>query len=245
MKISIIVATYNADKTLRRCLDSIVSQKTSEIELLIIDGGSTDGTTDIVCFYKEQVDYFVSEPDRGIYDAWNKGIRKASGQWIMFLGADDFLLSDSISIYLDFLRSHQVEGIDIISGRCCFINETGRVLRTFGNPYKWSEFRKYMKISHGSTLHNSALFKELGEFSLTFKICADYEFLLRRPLKSLYIDRELIAMQDGGMSNTLKGLYDGFRVKKYRKSIPISLNFFFLVKGFVGFYYRKLKSNIN
>ena len=96
--ISIIIATYNAEKTLKRCLNSIVSQKKDQLELLIIDGCSTDRTMDIVREFAESIDVIVSEVDKGIYDAWNKGIRLATGEWIMFLG---------VSIYLafNFLRS--------------------------------------------------------------------------------------------------------------------------------------------
>ena len=89
--ISIIIATYNAEKTLKRCLNSIVSQKKDQLELLIIDGCSTDRTMDIVREFAESIDVIVSEVDKGIYDAWNKGIRLATGEWIMFLGADDYL----------------------------------------------------------------------------------------------------------------------------------------------------------
>ena len=89
MKISIIIATFNAELRLSRCLDSIISQKTEEIELLIIDGGSVDGTLKLIDSYKGCIDFVLTEKDNGIYDAWNKGIRQAKGEWIMFLGADD------------------------------------------------------------------------------------------------------------------------------------------------------------
>lgn len=103
-KISIIIATYNADKTLQRCLYSIALQKTEDIELLIIDGKSKDNTLEIIQKNKAIINFWLSETDKGIYDAWNKGIKLARGKWIMFLGADDMLLEGSMAFYLDYLR---------------------------------------------------------------------------------------------------------------------------------------------
>ncbi|MCM1758552.1 glycosyltransferase, partial [Bacteroides ovatus] len=115
-------------------------------------------------------------------------------------------------------------------------------LRILGNPYNINEFRCYMKISHGSTLHNNKLFKELGNFDLSFKICADYEFLLRKRLNAGYIDAPTIAMQIGGMSNTIIGLWESFQVKRYRRSIPLPLNVYYLIKGIIGYYMRKVRA---
>lgn len=84
--ISIIIATYNAEKTLKRCLSSIISQKNDQLELLIIDGGSVDRTMDIVKDVSQSIDVIISEPDKGLYDAWNKALRLATGEWIMVFG---------------------------------------------------------------------------------------------------------------------------------------------------------------
>lgn len=105
MKISIIIATWNAAKTLRRCLDSIVSQLTDETELILIDGGSKDETNEIIDSYGDKIAVHVSEPDKGIYDAWNKGVMVAKGDWMMFMGADDVLLPDAIKNYMHFTES--------------------------------------------------------------------------------------------------------------------------------------------
>lgn len=239
--ISIIIATYNAEKTLKCCLNSIVSQKKDQLELLIIDGYSTDRTMDIVREFAESIDVIVSEVDKGIYDAWNKGVRLATGEWILFLGADDYLLEGAMNVYWDYLKKHVWDDIDIITAQSKLIDAGGKYLRVLGNPYKVQEFRCYMKISHGSTLHNRKLFDELGDFNISFKICADYEFLLRKKLDAGYIEIPTIAMQVGGVSNTIKGLWESFRVKCYHKSIPLSLNVYYLMKGIIGYYMRKMK----
>lgn len=238
--ISIIIATYNAEKTLKRCLNSIVSQKKDQLELLIIDGCSTDRTMDIVREFAESIDVIVSEVDKGIYDAWNKGIRLATGEWIMFLGADDYLLEGAMNVYGNYLKKYVWDDIDIITAQSKLIDTKGKYLRVLGNPYEVQEFRRYMKISHGSTLHNRKLFDELGDFNLSFRICADYEFLLRKELNARYIETPTIAMQVGGVSNTIRGLWESFKVKCYRKSIPWGLNVYYLIKGIIGYYMRKL-----
>ena len=94
--ISIIIATWNSEKTLKRCLDSIIPQLTKKIELLIVDGGSIDKTNDIIDSYGENISFHISEPDKGVYDAWNKAITHSSGKWITFLGSDDELMPDAI-----------------------------------------------------------------------------------------------------------------------------------------------------
>lgn len=140
-KISIIIATYNAGKVLQRCLDSIRPQKTDGIELLIIDGNSKDNTMEIVNANSDIIDFHVSKPDRGIYDAWNKGIKAATGEWILFLGADDQLMPNAISVYLEYLSVDLIDNVDIISAKAKMIDSKGNVVCVFGKQFIWDEFR--------------------------------------------------------------------------------------------------------
>lgn len=240
-EISIIIATFNASKTLARCLDSIVKQKTSEIELIIIDGGSKDNTVEIIKGYEDDsIDYMVSEQDKGIYDAWNKGIMIASGRWIMFIGADDQLEDDALSSYLDFIESHDTTGVDIISAIADVVDNNGSFLYKMGNPYKWKEFRKSFEISHGSTLHNKQLFDEVGLFDISYKICADYELLLRKKLNALFLEKKTFIMQDGGMSTTTEALYDAFRAKRQHNSQSYLGALFLLYRAKLGVVLRNI-----
>lgn len=238
--ISIIIATYNADKTIERCLNSIIPQKYNQIEVLIVDGKSKDKTIEIINKYQKYIDFFISEPDKGIYDAWNKALKHINGEWVMFIGADDIILPNSLRKYINYLQSNKVNGLDLISGRCEMINKKGDIITTWGNPYRWDEFRRYMKISHGSALHNKNLFQEIGNFNIHFRICADYEFLLRKKLKTAFINETIIQMQVGGMSCSIKGQIETYKIHRYRKSIPEILNIYYFIKSIIILYAKHL-----
>lgn len=236
---SVIIATYNAGKTIERCLQSVVRQKADDVQLIVVDGASKDDTMAVVQRYAEHLDIVVSEPDRGVYDAWNKALTYAEGQWIMFLGADDYYVADVFDSYRQFLQNNATDEVDLISAKCRLINKDEVVLREFGAPYRWDEFRNKNRLSHGSALHNRRLFDEVGCFDLRFGISADYELLLRKPLKTLFMDKTVIYMQEGGMSYSSAGLFQTFRVKRYRKSSNIVCDVYYLVKGLTGFWLRK------
>lgn len=236
--ISIIVATYNAEKYLARCLNSIIHQKDESIELLIIDGESKDSTLEIIEKYRLNIDCLLSEKDRGIYDAWNKGISMSTGDWIMFLGADDYLLDGAINQYLLYLKMNKIDTLDLISAKYQYVTEKGKLLGILGKPYDYKTFCKYMNISHGTSLHNRHLFMELGMFNLTYKICADYEFLLRKKLKTAFIDKALICMQVGGMSFSYKGLRETYAIRAFHKTVSPIHNIYYLIRACIGYWIK-------
>ncbi|MDQ6723714.1 MAG: glycosyltransferase, partial [Thermoproteota archaeon] len=103
MKLSIIVATYNAEKYFERLLRSIACEAIEnyhDIEVIVIDGNSKDGTVELIRRYSNCITFWISEPDEGIYDAWNKGLKQSTGDWIMFLGADDYLKANALAAYV-------------------------------------------------------------------------------------------------------------------------------------------------
>ena len=239
--ITVITASYNAADTIERSILSIINQKADDIAYIIIDGNSKDDTMKIVERYRDRIDYAISEPDKGVYDAWNKGLTAAHGQWIVFLGADDFYEPDTFKKYRDFINSHDVTDIDIISAKCRLINAQGKELRILGQKYEWRKFRHGINcVAHGTTLHNAKLFKELGNYDIRFNINADFEFLLRRPMKALFIDSIILDMQYGGLSYSAKGIIQSYQVKKYRNSADCFHDNYYLLKGLTGFYLRKL-----
>jgi glycosyltransferase involved in cell wall biosynthesis len=210
--ISIITATYNAGLCLERLIKSIIPQKTQGIEFIIIDGDSIDGTLSIIKQYQEYVDHFISEPDNGIYDAWNKGIKVATGEWIMFLGADDQLVVDAIKNYRQFIQM-ATETVDFISSRVQMIDKDGKLIRIKGWIFEWPLFLKEMTVAHPGALHSKRLFQRYGNFDTTYKIVGDYEFLLRPgiSLKARYMDKVTVLMSEEGVSDSPAAIMEHYR----------------------------------
>jgi glycosyltransferase involved in cell wall biosynthesis len=220
--ISIVIATYNATNTLRACLDSIAGQKSDDIEILVIDGASTDGTQNILSEYASVIDYCISEPDRGIYDAWNKGVTQAKGEWVLFIGADDVLEPDAMLTYISFLGKLRIQTFDYICAKNTYIDRSGRPIKVIGEPWVWSKFRSKMNLAHVASLHHISLFKEIGYFNLKFKIAGDYEFLLRKKdkLRCGFIDSCIARMATGGASYTFQALREAHEIRKMHSDRP-------------------------
>ncbi|MCH3993406.1 MAG: glycosyltransferase [Prevotella sp.] len=228
MIISFIIATFNAGKTLKRCLDSIVSQLTNECELILVDGGSKDNTNEIIASYGDKIAVHVSEPDKGIYDAWNKGVSLSSGRWVGFIGADDVLLPNAVKSYLHVIKTtSDIDSYDYICAHNEYADKDGNVLQVIGGPAEWSKMRRSMVAAHVASLHNKHnLFETIGGYDLQFHICADYDLLLRKrnKLKSLFIDTTIARMQTGGMSFSVAALKEAFHIRQKNHSINMIEN---------------------
>lgn len=222
IKISVIIATYNASKTLERCLDALAPQKDLDVEVIVIDGGSTDGTLEIITHYKDTVDFVLSEPDRGIYDAWNKGVANAHGDWIAFVGADDTLEPDALSNMLEFLGRNDTTRVDYICAKNTYVGKDGVPLKVFGVPWRWEQFRRTMQLAHVGSLHRRTLFVEVDGFDINFRICGDYELLLRKKahLNTLFIDGCLARMAIGGTSYSLAAVKEADLARKLHSDLP-------------------------
>ncbi len=206
--ISVIVAVFNASDTLQQCIDSVANQTFTDKELIIIDGGSDLETLEIIKRNSDSIRYWISEPDSGIYSAWNKGLRQAKGEWICFLGADDFFFH---SLVLEQMAARLVNvsaGINIVYAPIMLVNSTGETIHLYGNQ-PWEvlkpRFQKIMCLPHQGTFHRCRLFLKHGNFDESFKIAGDYEMLLRE-LKSAdakYIRDVVVAgmRQGGGISS--------------------------------------------
>lgn len=223
MIISFIIATYNAGKTLKRCLDSIVPQLTKESELILVDGGSKDNSNEIINSYGDKISVHISEPDEGIYDAWNKGVKHARGKWVGFIGADDILLPGAIETYLRTIKSTtNIDSYDYICAHNEYVDSNGNVIQVIGGPADWSKMRKGMVAAHVASLHNKHnLFETIGGYDLQFHICADYDLLLRKrdKLKSLFIEHNIARMQTGGMSFSVAAIKEAYRIREKNRSI--------------------------
>jgi glycosyltransferase involved in cell wall biosynthesis len=178
---TIVTASFNAAATLGNAIESVARQSFRDFEYLVLDGGSSDTTLEILEQRNAQIDRWISEPDAGIYDAWNKAVGLARGRWIAFLGADDEYLPDALANYAQFLVAEEAEGaagLQYVSSR---VNLTrgSRVLGTVGSAWSWPGFSSYMLVAHVGSLHHRSLFEQYGEFDTSYRICGDYELLLR------------------------------------------------------------------
>lgn len=246
MKISIIIATFNAESTLKECLNNIVPQLNIDCELIIIDGKSTDQTLNIINQYKEYITYTISEKDNGVYDAWNKGIKRAKGEWIMFIGADDVLLPNAIKTYLQIIQeTPYIDSYDYICAQNEFIGCDGKILKLMGEAPYWHKMRRYMAPAHVASLHNKKnLFDTIGLYDYNYKICADYELLLRKRdnLKFLFINSHIARMKTGGISFTTKAIIETYHIRKKHKSVPTQINILLFCRDWIGFELFKIKN---
>ncbi len=221
-------------------IQSVINQTYPNVEYIIIDGGSTDGTLDIIKKYEDYIDYWVSERDKGIYDAWNKAVSVANGEWIMFLGSDDTLVIDAVESYIKHIYNLSTY-IEYISAKVDLINNDNKIIRTIGNAWNWTAFRRYMNVAHVASLHNRKLFNKYGLFDMSYKIAADYELLLRakKNLKASFLSKKVAFMRcDGASNNLIKKVLNETRSIKIRHSdisrLLIEIDYFIaLIKSFI------------
>ncbi len=205
--LTVIVATFNAADTLQQCITSVAQQTYPNKELIVIDGGSSDGTADLLKANRKHIDYWISEPDHGIYNAWNKGLKQANGEWICFLGADDLLwdvrVLDRVALHLEDLPSN----IRVAYGKVMLLNSRGEILYPIGEPWAKVQYRfkQLMCIPHPGTMHRRILFEKHGNFDESFRISGDYELLMRelKTSRAYFMSEFIIAgMMQGGISST-------------------------------------------
>ncbi len=220
--LSIITATYNSERTLEETIQSVLNQDCENFEYIIIDGDSKDETIKIIKNYKEIFDQkkipftWISEPDKGIYDAWNKGLRIAKGDWISFLGSDDVYLAAALDRYTQFIQKNNQ--VDFIHSKVKLLKNEGIVKHIISDKWKWNKFKRQMKIAHVGCFHNKKYFDLYGEFNETFEIAGDYEMLLRAKdnLKTGFFDAFTAEMKDGGISN--RNILKAFREARIAKT---------------------------
>ncbi len=217
-KVTIITAVYNAEKYIEECILSIVNQNYENFEYILIDGGSVDGTVDIIKKYQDKIKYWISEPDNGIYDAWNKGLSQAEGKWISFVGADDQLMPGAIHTYMKHITNHpRQHDLHFVSSRIKLVDENLTPIHVVGEAWVWERFERSMTTWHVGSFHARHLFEVYGIFDSSFKISGDYELLLRpnRHLVTSFVDHMTAKMRTGGISakNLVKASEETYRAK--------------------------------
>ena len=206
MKISIITAVLNGKDTIRDTLRSVLSQVYENVEHVIIDGGSTDGTLDVIKKYDGNLAKLVSERDYGIYDALNKGINLSSGDVIGILNGDDLYAHDKVlEVVADVFEKQKV---DSCYGDLQYVNrdDTSKIIRQWrSSGYKPGKFNYGWMPPHPTFFVKKDIYEKFGYFNTNFKIAADYELMLRFlekfRISTHYIPEVLIKMRVGGVSN--------------------------------------------
>jgi glycosyltransferase involved in cell wall biosynthesis len=206
MKVSIITVTMNSEKYLSDCINSVRRQNYRDIEHIIIDGKSTDGTLNIIHQNLNHISYWISETDRGMYDAINKGLEMATGDVVGILNSDDmFATADAVKSIVDCFET---TGTDSVYGDLVYVDacNTQKILRYWkGVSYKRSRFRYGWMPAHPTFYMRRELIDQYGIYENHYYTAADYEFMARylflHKVSSRYIDTMLVKMRSGGISN--------------------------------------------
>jgi glycosyltransferase involved in cell wall biosynthesis len=204
-KISLITVSYNAENTIGRCIESVIGQNFKNIEYIIIDGGSSDNTNQIINQYKIHINRFLSEPDEGIYDAMNKGIKMASGHIVGMLNADDYFADNDILNTIAWTFNNQ-KNTDILYGDLDYVNSQNKIIRKWrSGEFSHKMFNRGWMPPHPTFYCKRGLFEKYGFYSLEYGTAADYELMLRfmyyHKLNAFYLKKVMVKMNTGGVSN--------------------------------------------
>ncbi len=213
MKISIITSVYNNKEQISQAIDSVLKQSYDNIEYIVIDGASTDGTVEIVRSFGDKISKFVSEPDEGIYDGLNKGIHLATGDVIGFLHSDDFYLYDQV--LEEVVQVFKEKNCDGVYGNLIYVNknDTSRVVRRWeSGEFKYENLKKGWMPPHPAFFVKREIYEKFGVFDTDFKISADYNFMLKilsnQKFTACYLPHVLYVMRIGGASNkSIKNIF--------------------------------------
>lgn len=207
-KITVIIAVFNAQSTLQQCLDSVTKQTYENVELIVMDGCSTDGSVEVLSRNTTWIAHWVSEPDRGIYHAWNKALQKATGDWICFLGADDFFWAPTVLASMVSELIQAPPDVQLVHGQVMLLSAAGEPLYPIGRawPDVGKQLRKMMCVPHPGAMHRQNFFDMHGAFDETFRIAGDYEMLLRGfsddGTQAVFIPNLVtVGMRHGGLSS--------------------------------------------
>jgi len=206
-KVTIITVCYNASKTIANTIASVLSQDYENLEYIVIDGKSSDKSLEIINQYQDRISQIVSEPDRGMYDALNKGIEMATGEIVGMLNADDFYTDEHV--VSDMVQAMS-SGSGYESGYADLYyvdnRNTNKIIRKWkSGQYKREKFKQGWMPPHPTFFLRKEAYEKYGGFNLDFKSAADYELMLRmlykHQLKAAYLSRTIVKMRLGGMSN--------------------------------------------
>lgn len=212
MKVSIITVVYNNVNVIRCAIDSVLSQTHSDIEHIIIDGGSNDGTVNIIQSYESRITRFISEADHGIYDAMNKGLKLATGDVIGILNSDDMYINNHIIEKI--VKIFELHNVDSLFADLVFVRSDNleRTIRYYDSSKCLpNNFKKALYPAHPTFFVKREIYEKYGYFKTDYKIAADFDlmarFLYTYNISYYYLQEPIIKMRVGGVSTSLKSLY--------------------------------------
>lgn len=208
--VSVVTAVYNRVGTVAQAIESVRAQTWPQLEHVVVDGGSTDGTLDVLARLRGDIDVFVSEPDRGIYDALNKGFALATGDVVGFLHSDDFFASDRAVEKV--AQAFGEADVDVVYGDLDYVakSDPARVVREWrSGAYSRARLASGWMPPHPAFYVRRGLVQDLGGFDLSMPLAADYDFMMRYLLhagsRTRYVPEVLVKMRTGGASNRSVG----------------------------------------
>lgn len=217
MKVTIITVTYQSEKYLADCIESVIKQTYPNIEHIIIDGKSTDGTVDIIKKYESKISSWISETDKGMYDAINKGLKLASGDIVGILNSDDMLETEEV--IADIVEAFKTKDVGAVYGDLEYVHsdDTNKVFRIWkGKPYNRSLFKIGWMPAHPTFYIKRNLIEEFGGYESHYYSAADYEFMARylfhHNVSAYYLPKLIVKMRIGGQSN--KNFQQRFRANR-------------------------------
>ena len=199
-KVSIITVVYNGVTHLEQTIQSVLKQTYKNIEYIIIDGGSTDGTVELIKKYDENIDFWISEKDSGIYDAMNKGIAKATGDVVGLINADDWYELDTVQ---NIVEAFTTSDVDVVHGAMQIVNDNGSGFLKKVNK-SLDNLKKGMLLNHPTVFAKRALYDQYGLFDTSYNIVADWEMMIRwktSAVKFIGIEKNLANFRMGGVSS--------------------------------------------
>jgi glycosyltransferase involved in cell wall biosynthesis len=206
MKISLITVSYNSGATIKDSIESVLRQDYHNIEYIIVDGKSKDNTVDIIKSFEGKISKWISEPDKGIYDAMNKGLKMATGEVVGMLNSDDFYYNNTILAQV--AHAFEDESLDAVFGNLIFVdpNDLKKTVRTYSSK-DWhpKKFARGFMPAHPTFFVRRKYYEQFGLFKTDYKIASDYEMLIRllyvNKLKYKYLPITMVVMRKGGVSS--------------------------------------------
>jgi glycosyltransferase involved in cell wall biosynthesis len=235
MLVSIITVCYNRKSTIEQSVKSVLGQDYPNIEYIVIDGSSTDGTQEIIQSYSDKIARYISEPDKGMYDAINKGLSMATGDVVGLMHSDDEFYDKTVvsQIVAAFKSALNADGL---YGNGIYVSNDSeqRIVRNrIGGPYDFKKIKSGWLPLHPTVYLKKSLIEKYGFYNLDFKIASDTEFLLRylfkHKIKMIYLNEYVVKMRMGGLSTNYKRalevLYEDYKIYKYHQLSAIQTVF--------------------